>query len=100
LSQAVIDTGFNGYLSVSSTVVMQSSWRYLGHEKYELADGQVVFEPVYLATVRFNDRLLQVNTVAGEGDCILIGTRLLDGKRLVIDFDTNTVLITDTRTAV
>jgi predicted aspartyl protease len=39
---AVIDTGFNGYLSVPGHMLALSEWRLIGTEKYEIATGALV----------------------------------------------------------
>lgn len=36
---AVIDTGFNGYISVPKKLIDKSDWDFLGVEEYELASG-------------------------------------------------------------
>lgn len=38
--QAVIDTGFNGYLSAPQFIVKSANWEELGIEEYELASGE------------------------------------------------------------
>ncbi len=44
---AVIDTGFNGYLSIPKSLIAQSKWEWLGFENYELASGLIIREHVY-----------------------------------------------------
>lgn len=34
---AIIDTGFNGYISIPATLIEKSNWDFLGTEEYELA---------------------------------------------------------------
>jgi clan AA aspartic protease len=94
---AVIDTGFNGYLSVPKPVIQQSDWEWLGFEDYELASGAIVRERVYRGHVIFDRRRLEVYVVATDAADILIGTKLLQGKRLLIDFGRGEVRITDSR---
>ncbi|MCI2430715.1 hypothetical protein LM602_03900 [Candidatus Acetothermia bacterium] len=92
---AVIDTGFNGYLSVPKPVIQQSDWEWLGFEDYELASGGVVRERVYRGRIIFDRKRLEVYVVATDSTDILIGTRLLQKKRLLIDFGRDEVRITD-----
>ena len=39
---AIIDTGFNGYLSVPSRLLVRSQWLVIGTEKFEIATGALV----------------------------------------------------------
>lgn len=91
---AVVDTGFNGYLSVPRSILVESGWEFLGFEDYELASGQIVREWVYWGTILFDRELMEAYVVATDSEDILIGTGLLRGKRLVIDFRTGEVHIT------
>ena len=44
---AIVDTGFNGYLSVPREMVERSGWEFLGFEDYELANGELALEEVF-----------------------------------------------------
>lgn len=90
---AVIDTGFNGYLSIPRKLARRGLWRYLGKEDFEIATGASVAEPVYLGQVVFDNERLVVYAVATEADDILIGTRLLARKPLTINFRTKRVVV-------
>jgi clan AA aspartic protease len=83
---AVIDTGFNGTLSLSESLIRRLGWRWIGHESYEIATGDVVREKVFVGLVRWMQRIREVDVVASHARDILIGTRLLQGNRLFIDF--------------
>lgn len=84
--QAVIDTGFNGYLSVPEVLVHQSRWFFAGYEEYEIATGKKVEEQVYLGRVIFDHVTFVTHVVASRAGDILIGTKLLSNKTLHIDF--------------
>jgi len=51
---AVLDTGFNGYLSVPAHVLTRSSWQLIGTETYEIATGALVAQEVYLGEIIFD----------------------------------------------
>lgn len=90
---AVIDTGFNGYLSVPRRLLVGSRWRAIGAEKFEIATGALVEQEIYLGEAIFaGDRGL-VYTVATAARDILIGTKLLRDHILEIDFPTRRVVI-------
>ncbi len=43
---AVIDTGFNGYLSVPRRLLTRSRWQAIGTEKFEIATGAIVEQEI------------------------------------------------------
>ena len=90
---AVIDTGFNGTLSLPESLIQRLGWRWIGYESYEIATGDVVREKVYVGRVRWSRRIQEVDLVASHSRDILIGTRLLQGNRLFIDFRKSRVRI-------
>ena len=91
---AVIDTGFNGYLSVPRPIIAKAGWEFLGFEDYELASGQILRERVYWGSALFDRGQIEVYVVATDSTDLLIGTALLQRKRLVIDFRTGEVHLT------
>ena len=85
---AVIDTGFNGYLSVPRRLLVGSH-----REKFELATGALVEQEIYLGEVLFDGHRGPVYSVATEAQDILIGTKMLRGKTLVVNFRTKHVTV-------
>jgi clan AA aspartic protease len=83
---AVIDTGFNGTLSLPESLIQRLGWRCIGHESYEIATGDVVRERVFEGRVRWMRQIQDVDVVASHAKDVLIGTRLFEGRRLIIDF--------------
>ncbi len=83
---AVIDTGFNGYLSVPRRLVNRGQWANIGTEEFEVATGDVVEQGVYLGEVIFDGQRTPVSTVGTESHDILIGTKLLRDKILLVNF--------------
>ena len=88
---AVIDTGFNGYLSVPEAAFwFGAEWLAIGTEKFEIATG----EP-WWSKKSTSERLSLVTgqrdpvySVATEAQDILIGTKLMRGKTLMVNFRT------------
>ena len=91
--QAVLDTGFNGYLSVPQSITHGSGWYFAGYEEYEIATGDRVSERVYLGSIIFGRQRLTTHVVTSHAQDILIGTRLLSTKALTIDFKKREVWI-------
>ncbi|MDI6731938.1 MAG: hypothetical protein QME05_05115 [Candidatus Margulisbacteria bacterium] len=85
-TKAVIDTGFNGYISVPLLLIRDSSWIFVGYEKFEIATGEIVEEKVFLGNVLFNDEVRKVGAIASRAKEVLIGTRLLADKIVEINF--------------
>ncbi len=91
--QAIIDTGFNGYLNVPKNLVHGSTWYFAGIEEYEIATGERVKQQVYIGNVLFDQQLLQLYIVTSNSNDILIGTKLLKSKILEISFRSKKVII-------
>lgn len=79
----VIDTGFNGYMTLTTTLALE-----LGLEVYELipmdlADGSRTFIPSYEVNVNWDGSVRRVEAGA-LGDFPTIGMSLLEGYDLMI----------------
>ena len=83
---AVVDTGFNGYLSVPQNLLEKSGWYFLGYEEYEIATGERVKEKVYLGKVIFDKEKMDSYILTSKSKDILLGTKLLRNKTLNINF--------------
>jgi len=83
--EIVIDTGFTGGLSLPMKMIEELGFPFFRALGAELADGITNEYPVYLATMRWHDKPLEVVTYA-LGDRPLLGTALLEGSRLNADF--------------
>ena len=90
---AIIDTGFNGYLSVPSRLLVRSQWLAIGTEKFEIATGALVEQEIYLGEIIFDGQRGPVYSVSTEAHDILIGTKLLRGKILVVNFRSKQVIV-------
>ena len=82
----IIDTGFNGNLSVPEKLAKRYGWPWIGNESYEIATGDVVEQKVFLGEIRWFGVQQQVYAVASHADDILMGTRLLRDRQLNINF--------------
>ena len=83
--EAVIDTGFDGYLLMPPSVADSLSLPRLGSTRPTLADGRVVTMPVHIASVLWHGRSRPVRVLVADGGS-LVGTALLRDSRLVVDF--------------
>jgi clan AA aspartic protease len=81
----VIDTGFNGYLTLPPPAVAVMNLPLESTISARLADGSESEIPIHLAKIRWNDREEFV-TVLATGIKPLLGTALLKGFRLTVEF--------------
>lgn len=92
--EAVIDTGFNGFLTLPPEVVMALGLAFIGRGRAILANGSEDLFDIHEATVVWGDRTLDVEAEAADADP-LVGTALLYGHDLRIQLvDGGTVTIT------
>lgn len=68
---------------------------YEGTVEVELANGAVMEEDVYRGRVRFNGQELDAEIIITDVEDTFIGTGLLTGKVLLINFATREVIIRD-----
>ena len=90
---AVIDTGFNGYISVPKKLISYSDWDFLGTEEYELASGELMRERVFLGKIEMGAKSLTVFVLSSNSSDVLIGTKLLRNRLLTINFADKTLKI-------
>ena len=94
---AITDTGFNGQVSLSRRVVneLDLPLTYEGTVEVELASGTLIEEAVYSGTIRFDGQELTAEIILTDAEDIFIGTGLLIGKVLLINFVTREVTVRD-----
>jgi len=90
---AVIDTGFNGYISVPKKLIDRSDWDFLGIEEYELASGELMRERVFLGRIEIGTEKLVAFILLSNSSDTLIGTKLLKNRVLTINFADKTLKI-------
>lgn len=95
---AVVDTGFSGAVCLAREVAEELSLHPVGAEAYELGDGSMTQMNVYLIGVRWFDDERVVRAILTESRQSVIGTELLRGCRLEIDFAARTVSVQRART--
>ncbi|MDZ4683878.1 MAG: hypothetical protein SH850_02240 [Planctomycetaceae bacterium] len=83
---AVIDTGFSGAMLLPKDVVDRLFMEPGRFVSGSLADGSTTIVPVYLGHVRWFDEDREIEIVAA-GQTTLIGVQLLEGYRLIADFE-------------
>lgn len=84
--QAVVDTGFSGFLTLPSALVAELGLPFALIEQLILADDSVVHSNVHDGTVLWDDSLRAIKVLA-TGSVPLVGMRLLDLHNLNIDVE-------------
>jgi clan AA aspartic protease len=82
--EAIIDTGFNGHLTLPGEVVVALQLPFAGHRRASLADGSVTRLDVYLASLDWYGQRKDV-LVSQSAGSPLIGMELLEGSRVTMD---------------
>ncbi len=83
---AVVDTGYNGFLTLPSSVVAELGLPYRGHSEAILADGSVAEFDVYGVTVSWDGSARNVSVNVADS-APLVGMLLLDRHNLNIDVE-------------
>ena len=81
--EAVIDTGFTGFLTLSPTLIASLGFTWLGREQGVLGDGSLQVFDVYAATVLWDGYARTVATDAADSDP-LVGMGLIRNHDLHI----------------
>jgi clan AA aspartic protease len=84
--EAVIDTGFSGFLTVTPTLVSELGLVFEGLARATLADGSETTFPYYAVSVRWDGQNRYVE--AGAADTTpLVGMRLLENHNLYMEIE-------------
>jgi clan AA aspartic protease len=88
-----IDTGFTGDLVLPQSLIEQLALPLAGVAEAILADGSQVSLKVYSCSVLWFDQVLELEVVANEGACPLLGIGMLRHRGLNINFRSKTVYV-------
>lgn len=82
--EAVIDTGFNGFVTLPEALIGKLSLARAGTRRAALGDGQIVELDVFLGKIPWHGQEREVLVLQAEGGP-LIGMSLLWGSRLILE---------------
>jgi len=82
--EAIIDTGFDGFLTLPTSVISALDLPFAGATKAALGDGSEVFLDAFEAVVVWDNGERSVITLATGGKP-LVGMAMLSGYRLALD---------------
>ena len=78
LVQAILDTGFNGFLTLLAAWLLDMDLEFSGQNHVTLADGSEIVSDVFIAIVHWNGQWITIDVEAADTDP-LIGMSLLRG---------------------
>lgn len=88
-----VDTGFNGTLAIPRIKIQKLGLVQQSSAEAVLADGTIVELETYLCSIEWFGTKYETQVVVNESEYALLGTILLAGHRLQIDYDKRTVTI-------
>lgn len=86
--EAVLDTGFTGYLMLPSDLINHLSLQLIGTRNVILGDGSNVTLDLYRAKVLWHNVERIVYALRSDAE-LLVGMSLLHGSRVTLDVVTN-----------
>ena len=84
--EAVIDTGFNGFLTLPSLLITDLELPFAGAIRATLGDGSETHFDVFEATVLWDNQEREIVVVAAEGEA-LVGMSMLAGYRVSLEVE-------------
>lgn len=91
--ECLIDTGFTGALVLPQALVGRLNLPIVGREIFEMVGGRQFIASVAFAEIEWLGEARTVRVIVSEET--LLGTELLDGTRLTIDYIGHTVTVSD-----
>lgn len=81
---AVIDTGYNGHLTLPAEVIAFFGLALAGQRRARLADDRLVLMDVFRGSISWHGTSKNILVSQAEGGA-LVGMRLLAGSRMTVD---------------
>jgi len=89
----ILDTGFNGEFCLPRKHLDKCKLVLLGTDEFELADGNIIEEDVYLGEIIINENHYPVEMALTGSKDALLGMKLLLGKIAIFDLQRNKVRV-------
>jgi clan AA aspartic protease len=91
--ECMVDTGFTGALVLPQALVTRLNLPIIGREVFEMVGGHQFIASVAFADIEWLGETRTVRVIVSEDT--LLGTELLDGTRLTIDYIDHTLSVSD-----
>jgi len=92
---AILDTGFNGMFCMPRGLAPYCELISLGLETFELADGTLVEEELYVGQILLNDVSYFVELTFTDADQALVGMQMLLDKIAIFNLKTMRIEVMD-----
>lgn len=90
--EAVLDTGFNGSLSIPISIAVPLGLELIGREPVEYADGRTSYELIFSVEVILDGKSKSVLTTLTGSSEALVGTALLNNYEVRLNFKTQKIV--------
>ncbi|HAG83384.1 MAG TPA: aspartyl protease [Cyanobacteria bacterium UBA11162] len=92
---ALLDTGFSGWLAIDNQDLEGLDWVYVRKENMRLAQGEALLD-IYLGKVRIDGQEFDIPVYVGVGVTeFLLGRQWLKTRRLVVDLPSGVLTLGD-----
>lgn len=92
---ALLDTGFSGWLAIDNQDLEGLDWVYVRKENMRLAQGDALLD-IYLGKVRIDGQEFDIPVYVGVGVTeFLLGRQWLKTRRLVVDLPSGVLTLGD-----
>ena len=92
--ECVIDTGFNGWLSFPQELAAALQLPIIGQEKISVLGNRKLLCSIASARIVWLGRTFNVNVIVNDGADVLLGTQLLSGSILRVNYRNHRLTIT------
>lgn len=96
--KAVVDTGFTGELQLPLTVAVPLGLRLDGVGTFEYANGKKSREMLFSGSISWGTTTRLVTVNVADSESALLGSGLLHGYVLLVDFDKKLLIIKEPHT--
>lgn len=90
---AILDTGFNGELALPQKLKSKSILIPFGVKSFELANGHIVQQEIFLATLVVNNKKIPVEATLTQSSTALIGMEFIRNHIAIFDLKKNFLLV-------
>ena len=91
--ECLVDTGFTGALVLPQALATRLNLPVVGREVFEMVGGRQFIASIAFADIEWLGETRTVRVIVSEDT--LLGTELLDGTRLTIDYIDHTLSVSD-----
>ena len=83
--EAIVDTGFNGALSLPQEVIEELQLKRIGSAQYVMADGTISDSNIYVAEVVWFNERVEVSVISSFSEFSLLGMELLSKAKMTFE---------------